>query len=84
MALMLIDTPDPRYRGEPEPEPERRRSWRPNYRLWLPILGSLICFAFAYVVPPLVMFLLTIAGVMLFFDGVLSLVPMDGLRNHRQ
>ena len=83
MALMLIDTPDPRYRREPEPEPEGG-GWRPNMRLWMPIGGSILCFASAYLVPPLVTFILTIAGLMLFFDGVFSLFPDDGLRSHRQ
>ena len=83
MALMLIDTPDPRYRREPEPEPEDR-GWRPNMRLWMPIAASVVCFVSAYLVPPLVTFVLTIAGLMLFFDGVFSLFPDDGLRSHRQ
>jgi hypothetical protein len=86
MALMLIDTPDSRYRGEPdgEPEPPRRARWHPNLRFWLPIVASVVCFIVAFVVPPFVMFVLTIAAVMFFCDGILSLVPMDGLRSHRQ
>jgi hypothetical protein len=84
MFLMLVDTPDPRYRREPEePEPEPER-WHPNLRLWAPIAGSIVCFVSAYLVPPLVTFILTIAGLMLFFDGVFSLFPDDGLRSHRQ
>ena len=84
MALMLIDTPDPRYRGEPDPEPERER-WRPNLRVWAPILASVVCFGVAYLVPPFVTFLLTVAGLLLFFDGVLALVPSgDGLWSNRQ
>ena len=82
MFVMLVDTPDPRYRREPEPEPERR--WRPNMRLWLPIAGSIVCFIAGYLVPPVVTFVLTIAGLMLFFDGIFSLFPDDGLRSHRQ
>jgi hypothetical protein len=82
MFVMLVDTPDPRYRREPEPEPERR--WRPNMRLWLPIAGAIVCFGAGYLVPPLVTFVLTIAGLMLFFDGIFSLFPDDGLRSHRQ
>ncbi len=83
MALMLIDTPDPRYRHEPEPD--RTPSWRPNMRVWTPIAASVACFLVAYLVPPLVTFLLTIVGLVLFFDGVLSLLPAgDGLHSHRQ
>jgi hypothetical protein len=84
--LMLIDTPDPRYRPE-EPEPERE-PWRlrhPRARVALPLAGSVLCFTVAYLVPPFVTFLLTIAAMMLFFDGALALLPTeDGLWSNRQ
>jgi len=83
--LMLIDTPDPRYRGEPEPEPEPGRGRHPNMRVWAPIGGSVVCFIVAYLVPPLVTFVLTIVALLLFFDGVLALLPSgDGLWSHHQ
>jgi hypothetical protein len=85
MLLMLLDTPDPRYQREPEPEPEPGRRWNANLRIWLPLGGSAACFAVAYLVPPFVTFVLTVAGLMLFFDGVLALVPSgDGLNKHQQ
>jgi hypothetical protein len=87
--LMLIDTPDPRYRPEPEPEPEREREpWRlrhPRARVGLPLAGCAVCFAVAYVVPPFVTFLLTVTAIMLFFDGALAMLPTgDGLWSNRQ
>jgi hypothetical protein len=84
MALMLIDTPDPRYGGEPEAEPERER-WHPNLRVWIPVGSSIACFAVAGLLPPFLTFVLTVAGLLLFFDGVLALVPSgDGLWSNRQ
>ena len=84
---MLLDTPDPRYRPEPEPEPERE-PWRrrhPRARLILPWVACIACFAAAYHVPPFVTFVLTVAALMLFFDGALALLPTgDGLWNNRQ
>ncbi|MEA2323089.1 MAG: hypothetical protein QOD81_2939 [Solirubrobacteraceae bacterium] len=80
--LGLIDTPDPRYRrDEPEPGP----GWQPNLRLWLPVGGSVVCFTLGEFTPPLVTYVLMIAGMVMFLDGVLSLLPSgDGLRQHRQ
>jgi hypothetical protein len=44
-----------------------------------------VCFTVAYLVPPFVTFLLTIAAMMLFFDGALALLPTgDGLWSNRQ
>jgi hypothetical protein len=83
--LMLIDTPDPRYRPEPEPEKEPWRRRHPRMRVLLPVCASVLCFAVAYVVPPFVTFLLTIVAMMLFFDGALALLPTeDGLWSNRQ
>jgi len=89
MFLMLIDTPDPRYRHEPEPEPEpERESWaqrHPRARIVLPWVGCLLCFVVAYLAPPFVTFVLTVTGLMLFFDGALALLPTgDGLWSNRQ
>jgi len=85
--LMLIDTPDPRYRREPESEPDRE-PWRrrhPRARLLLPWIACVMCFVVAYMVPPFVTFLLTTAGLMFFFDGALALLPTgDGLWSNRQ
>jgi hypothetical protein len=48
MLFMLVDTPDPRYRGEPGPDDERERRWEPvSRRLLVPAAGSIICFALA-------------------------------------
>jgi hypothetical protein len=83
--LMLIDTPDPRYRPEPEPEKEPWRRRHPLMRVLLPIAASVACFGIAYLVPPLVTFVLTIVAMMLFFDGALALLPTgDGLWSNRQ
>ena len=39
----------------------------------------------AYLVPPLVSYILMVAGLVLFFDGATSLFPTsDGLRDHHQ
>jgi hypothetical protein len=89
MFFMLIDTPDPRYRRGPEPEPDpEREPWRarhPRARLVLPWVGCVLCFVAAYLVPPVVTFLLTIAALMCFFDGALALLPTgDGLWSNRQ
>jgi hypothetical protein len=83
--LMLIDTPDPRYRRDPDPEPEPDRGRNPRLRVCAPIVASIVAFAGAYVAPPFVTFLLTVVGLLLFFDGVLAMLPTgDGLWNHRQ
>jgi hypothetical protein len=48
MFVMLVDTPDPRYRGDPDPDEERERRWEPaGWRLVLPAAGSLSCLAAA-------------------------------------
>jgi hypothetical protein len=81
--LGLIDTPDPRYR--PEPEPERRPRRPPHMRLWLTLGGCIACFLLAGLMPPLVAYVLAIAGMALFFDGATSLLPSgDGLSKYKQ
>jgi hypothetical protein len=82
MLLMLIDTPDPRYR--PGDEPVRRDGWRPNPRVWLPCLGAVLCILVAGWVPPLAAYVLIIVGLCLFFDGASSAWPKDGLAHHWQ
>jgi hypothetical protein len=83
--LMLIDTPDPRYRPEPEPDKEPWRRRHPRARVFLPLGASVACFVIAYLVPPFVTFVLTIVAMMLFFDGALALLPTgDGLWSIRQ
>ena len=45
MLFLLVDTPDPRYRGGPDPDDERERRWEPISRqLFLPAAGSMSCF----------------------------------------
>jgi hypothetical protein len=83
--LMLIDTPDPRYRPDPEPEKEPWRRRHPRARIALPLVGCVVCFVLAYLVPPFVTFVLTIVAMMLFFDGALAMLPTgDGLWSNRQ
>ena len=48
MLFMLVDTPDPRYRGGPDPDDERERRWEPiSRRLFVPAAGSVSCFVLA-------------------------------------
>ena len=47
--LMLIDTPDPRYRPDPGPHGPGRR--RPTLRVWLWLLGAAAAFVVAHFVP---------------------------------
>jgi hypothetical protein len=85
MFVMLVDTPDPRYRPEPEPEREPWRRRHPRARVVLPFACCAVCFLFAYLAGPLLMFVLTVAALMFFFDGALALMPSgDGLWSHRQ
>ena len=45
LPFMLVDTPDPRYRGGPDPDDERERRWEPiSRRLLVPAAGSVSCF----------------------------------------
>jgi hypothetical protein len=84
--LMLIDTPDPRYRSEPD---QPRVPWgrrHPTARVRLPFVLAVMCMAAAYLFgSPLVIFGCTTVSMMLFFDGILALLPTgDGLWSHRQ
>jgi hypothetical protein len=81
--LMLLNTPDPRYR--PDGEPGRSRRWRPNLRLWLPLIGAAVCLVVAGFVPPLPGYVLVMAAFGLFLDAATSLWPKgDGLTKYRQ
>ena len=84
--LMLIDTPDPRYRP-PEPDPDRE-PWHVRHRairIALPIVASIGCFIASSYVSPFMTFVLTIVALTLFFDGALALLPRgDGLWSNRQ
>jgi hypothetical protein len=84
--LMLIDTPDPRYRPEPDRprEPWGRR--HPTARVRVPFVLAVVCMLAAYIVSsPLLIFGLSMASTMLFFDAILALLPTgDGLWSHRQ
>jgi hypothetical protein len=84
--LMLIDTPDPRYRPS-EPDPERE-PWHVRHRairVTAPILASIGCFVASSYVSPFMTFVLTVVALTLFFDGALALLPRgDGLWSNRQ
>ena len=64
---MLVDTPDPRYRGDPGPDDERERRWEPiSRRLLVPAAGSLTCIALAPIAgSPFAGWALTAGGVAL-------------------
>jgi anti-sigma factor RsiW len=47
--LMLIDTPDPRYRPDPAPHEPRRRG--PTPRVWLWLLGAGAAIVLAHFIP---------------------------------
>jgi hypothetical protein len=85
MLFMLVDTPDPRYRGEPDPDDERARRWEPISRqLFVPAAGSVSCFVLApFAGGPLAGWALTAAGVALcaqFVRVSLRDVPQRGNR----
>jgi len=84
--LMLIDTPDSRYRP-PEPDPERE-PWHVRHRairVTLPMLASIAAFVATSFVSPFMTFVLTIVALTLFFDGALALLPRgDGLWSNHQ
>jgi hypothetical protein len=68
MLFMLVDAPDPRYRGDPEPDPddERERRWEPiSRRLFLPAAGSMSCFLVSPFAGPVGSWALTVGGVVL-------------------
>ena len=71
VLLMLIDIPDPRYRGggdpEPAPDDERERRWEPISRpLFLRAAGSTSCFlASPLVAGSWASWVLTVGGVAL-------------------
>jgi hypothetical protein len=80
---MLINTPE--LRSRPDGEPVRSRRWRPNPRLWLPVIGAAVCLVLAGFVPPLPGYVLVIAAFGLFLDAAASLWPEgDGLTKYRQ
>ena len=84
--LMLIDTPDPRYRSEPDRPREPWSHRHPTARVRLPFILAVICMVAAYVVnSALLIFGLSMVSMMLFFDAILALLPTgDGLWSHRQ
>ena len=64
---MLVDTPDPRYRGGPDPDDERERRWEPiSRREFVPAAGSVSCFVLSpFAGSPFAGWALTVAGVVL-------------------
>jgi hypothetical protein len=66
--LMLIDTPDPRYRPDPAPhEPGRRRS---TLRVWLWLLCAVAAIVLAHFIPvAMIGFWLDIAAFWLFMGA---------------
>jgi hypothetical protein len=65
LPLMLIDTPDDRYRGRPE------RSWRRVLRL---LAGAVVCFLIGALVLPWIGFVLDIGATVLV---LLALCALD-------
>jgi hypothetical protein len=67
MLFMLVDTPDPRYRGGPDPDEERERRWEPiSKRLFVPAAGSVSCFVLSpFAGSPIAGWALTAGGVAL-------------------
>ena len=65
--LMLIDTPDPRYRGGDEgPDEERERRWEPiPGRLFRSAAGSVSCLIVSSVTAPAVSAVLVLASIVL-------------------
>jgi hypothetical protein len=85
MLFMLVDTPDPRYRGEFDPDDERERRWEPIGRhLLVPAAGSVSCFVLApFAGSPFAGWALTAGGVALcaqFVRVSLRDVPQRGNR----
>jgi hypothetical protein len=85
MLFMLVDTPDPRCRGDPDPDEERERRWEPiSLRLLMPAAGSVTCIALAPVAgSPLAAWALMAGGVALcaqFARVSLRDVPQRGNR----
>ena len=58
----------------------------PTARVRLPFILAVICMIAAYIVgSALLIFALSMVSMMLFFDGILALLPTgDGLWSHRQ
>jgi hypothetical protein len=88
MLFMLVDAPDPRYRGGPDPDDERRRRWEPiRRRLFLPAAGSISCFLVSPFAGQLGSWALTLGGIALCADFVrVSLrdaTPRNGPRSPR-
>ena len=81
---MLVDTPDPRYRGDPDPDEERERRWEPiSRRLFVPAVGSMSCFVVSPFAGRFAGWALTAAGVALCAEFVrvsLRDVPQGGNR----
>jgi anti-sigma factor RsiW len=75
--LMLIDTPDPRYRPDPSPhEPWRRR---PTLRVWLWLLATAAAIVLAHFIPVgMIGFWLDIAAFWLLMGAVREQWMRDG------
>ena len=84
MFFMLVDTPDPRYRGRFDPDAERERRWEPiSWRQFVSAVGSISCFAVAPVGGPLTSGVLTVGGVALCAQFVRVSLREAPLRRNR-
>lgn len=84
MLFMLIDTPDPRYRGGTDPDDERERRWEPiSRRLIVPAAGSMSCFVVSPFVGPFTSWVLTVGGVALCAQFVRVSLRDDPPRRNR-
>ena len=85
MLFMLINTPDPRYRGGADPDDERERRWEPiSRRLFVPAAGSMSCFVVSpFVGGPFASWALTVGGVALCAQFLRASLREDPPRRNR-
>ncbi len=85
MLFMLINTPDPRYRGGADPDDERERRWEPiSRRLFVPAAGSMSCFLVSpFVGGQFASWALTVGGVALCAQFLRASLREDPPRRNR-
>jgi hypothetical protein len=79
MLFMLVDAPDPRYRGDPEPDPddERERRWEPiSRRISVPVFLSIMALIISPQTPVAVSVMLNVAAVALCFYAARQAWPV--------